>query len=121
MSYTHDVNEARDWFAADAASSERAVFLRRTYSHLCGAILAFMGLEAIFLSIFVLISQNRADEKRQALADHQWEMIQLEEKQNEQLLRISEKLLALTTEVHALTGEVHQVVKMPGAGQRATG
>jgi hypothetical protein len=27
-------------------------------------------LEAIFLSTFVLISQNRADEKRQVLADH---------------------------------------------------
>lgn len=51
-----------------------------------------MSLEAIFLSTFVMISQNRADEKRQALADHQWELIQAEEKQNEQLLEISNRL-----------------------------
>jgi len=82
-----------------------------------GLLTMIVSLEAIFLSTFVMISQNRADEKRQALADHQWEMIQLEEKQNEQLLRISEKLLTLTTEVHALTGEVHQVMKQAGPGQ----
>jgi uncharacterized membrane protein len=82
-----------------------------------GLLTMVVSLEAIFLSTFVMISQNRADEKRQVLADHQWEMIQLEERQNEQLLRISEKLLALTTEVHALTGEVHQVMKPT----RATG
>jgi uncharacterized membrane protein len=29
-----------------------------------------VSLEAIFLSTFVMISQNRADEKRQVLADH---------------------------------------------------
>jgi len=82
-----------------------------------GLLTMIVSLEAIFLSTFVMISQNRADGKRQALADHQWEMIQLEEKQNEQLLRISEKLLALTTEVHALTGELHQVMKQAGPGQ----
>ena len=80
-----------------------------------GLLTMIVSLEAIFLSTFVMISQNRADEKRQALADHQWELIQLEEKQNEQLLRLSEKLLTLTTEVHALTGEVHQVMKSPGS------
>jgi hypothetical protein len=67
MSYTHDVNEARDWFAADAASSERAVFLRRTYTHLCGAILAFMGLEAIFLS-----SDAIAEPMTRLIAGHWW-------------------------------------------------
>src|SRR5580765_8182554 len=45
--------------------------------------------EAIFLSTFVMISQNRADAKRQVLADHQWEFIQTAEKQNEQLLTLS--------------------------------
>lgn len=39
-----------DLFAIDAAVDERAAFIRRTYAHLCGAILAFVGLEAIFLS-----------------------------------------------------------------------
>ena len=82
-----------------------------------GLLTMIVSLEAIFLSTFVMISQNRADDRRQALADHQWEMIQLEEKQNEQLLRISEKLLVLTMEVHALTGELHQVMKQAGPGR----
>jgi hypothetical protein len=42
-----------------------------------------VSLEAIFLSTFVMISQNRADEKRQVLADHQWQTVQEEEQQND--------------------------------------
>ncbi len=78
-----------------------------------GLLTMIVSLEAIFLSTFVMLSQNRADEKRQALADHQWEMIQMEEQQNEQLLELSRRLIELTTEVHALTTEVHQAVKRP--------
>jgi FtsH-binding integral membrane protein len=37
--------------AAQAAASDRATFIRRTYAHLAGAILAFMGLEALLLSV----------------------------------------------------------------------
>jgi hypothetical protein len=33
------------------------------------------------LSTFVVISQNRADEKRQVLADQQWQTVQEEEQQ----------------------------------------
>jgi FtsH-binding integral membrane protein len=36
--------------AAQAAASDRAAFIRRTYAHLAGAILAFMGLEALLLN-----------------------------------------------------------------------
>jgi hypothetical protein len=36
--------------AARAASSDRATFIRRTYAHLAGAILAFMGIEALLLN-----------------------------------------------------------------------
>jgi FtsH-binding integral membrane protein len=36
--------------AAQAAASDRAAFIRRTYAHLAGAILAFMGVEALLLS-----------------------------------------------------------------------
>lgn len=39
-----------DLFAVDAAAEERAAFIRRTYLHLGGAVLAFVGLEAVFLS-----------------------------------------------------------------------
>jgi uncharacterized membrane protein len=61
-----------------------------------------VSLEAIFLSTFVMISQNRADEKRQALADHQWELVQEEEKQNEELIDVSRQILELTRQVHSL-------------------
>jgi FtsH-binding integral membrane protein len=40
-----------DPFAIDAARDARAAFIRRTYLHLFGAILAFMGLEYVFLGI----------------------------------------------------------------------
>ena len=62
-----------------------------------------VSLEAIFLSTFVMISQNRADAKRQVLADHQWETVQTEESQNETLIKISNQILDLTKAIHALT------------------
>src|SRR6476619_144583 len=37
-----------------------------------GLLTMIVSLEAIFLSTCVLISQNRADAKRQAIADQQW-------------------------------------------------
>jgi FtsH-binding integral membrane protein len=46
MSYGYDYS-----VAARAAGSERALFIRRTYAHLAGAILAFMGIEALFLNV----------------------------------------------------------------------
>ena len=73
-----------------------------------GLLTMIVSLEAIFLGAFVLISQNRADERRQLVADHQWEMVQVEEKQNEQLLDLTRRVLALTTEMHALTVEIHR-------------
>lgn len=42
---------ANDLFAIDAAAGERAAFLRRTYLHLFGAILAFVGLEAVIFNV----------------------------------------------------------------------
>ena len=60
---------------------------------------------AIFLSTFVMISQNRADEKRQVLATQEWQSVQLEEQQNEQLLDLSRQMLGLTNAIHRLTIE----------------
>jgi uncharacterized protein len=40
-----------DPFAADAAADARAGFIRRTYLHLFGAIIAFIGLETVFLTV----------------------------------------------------------------------
>jgi CBS domain-containing protein/uncharacterized membrane protein len=68
-----------------------------------GLLTMIVSLEAIFLSTFVMISQNRADEKRKVLADHQWELVQHEEQQNEELLQLSQNILDLTSEVHKLT------------------
>ena len=66
-----------------------------------GLLTMIVSLEAIFLSTFVMISQNRADERRQALADHEWEFVRIEKQQNEQLLAISNQILELTKEIHA--------------------
>ena len=71
-----------------------------------GLLTMVVSLEAIFLSTFVMISQNRADEKRQALADQEWKIVQDEEKQNEQLLRISQQILELTTAIHHMTSTI---------------
>jgi uncharacterized membrane protein len=67
-----------------------------------GLLTMIVSLEAIFLSTFVMISQNRADEKRQVLADHQWQTVQEEEQQNEELLALSNQILELTKAIHAM-------------------
>jgi uncharacterized membrane protein len=68
-----------------------------------GLLTMLVSLEAIFLSTFVMISQNRADEKRQVLADHEWMLVQQEETQNEELLSLSRQILELTQEIHRLS------------------
>jgi uncharacterized membrane protein len=65
-----------------------------------GLLTMIVSLEAIFLSTFVMISQNRADAKRQVIADHQWQLVQEEDKQNCQLLDLSQQILELTKAVH---------------------
>jgi uncharacterized membrane protein len=66
-----------------------------------GLLTMIVSLEAIFLSTFVLISQNRADAKRQVLANQQWDTVQEEDTQNEELLRLSREILELTKELHS--------------------
>ena len=66
-----------------------------------GLLTMIVSLEAIFLSTFVMISQNRADEKRQVIADEAWRTVQEEEQQNERLLRLSNEILDLTKQIHA--------------------
>jgi len=57
-----------------------------------------VSLEAIFLSTFVMIGQNRAAAFQQAKADHDFQEQELELKTNTQLTR----------EIHALTEELHR-------------
>jgi uncharacterized membrane protein len=56
-----------------------------------------VSLEAIFLSTFVMIGQNRASDFQQAKADHDFNEQELELKTNTELTR----------EIHALTSELH--------------
>ena len=69
-----------------------------------GLLTMIVSLEAIFLSTFVMISQNRADAKRQVLADQQWKTVQEEDEQNKQLLSLTQQILALTREVRGYAG-----------------
>jgi uncharacterized membrane protein len=69
-----------------------------------GLLTMIVSLEAIFLSTFVMISQNRADTKRQVLADQQWTTVQEEDDQNKQLLSLTRQILALTQEVRGYAG-----------------
>jgi uncharacterized membrane protein len=68
-----------------------------------GLLTMIVSLEAIFLSTFVMISQNRADAKRQVIASQQWMTVQEEDKQNLELLDLSNQILNLTKVIHART------------------
>jgi uncharacterized membrane protein len=75
-----------------------------------GLLTMIVSLEAIFLSTFVMISQNRADAKRQAIADQQWETVKHEDRQNEELLALSRRILELT--------EAHSSASLPVSRDR---
>jgi uncharacterized membrane protein len=71
-----------------------------------GLLTMIVSLEAIFLSTFVMISQNRADAKRQVIADAQWKTVQEEDHQNRELLAISNQILTLTKSVDEYASQV---------------
>ena len=66
-----------------------------------------VSLEAIFLSTFVMIGQNRQAAFQQAKADHDFQEQELELKTNTQLTR----------EIHLLTTELHRRVMTEQAGR----
>jgi uncharacterized membrane protein len=78
-----------------------------------GLLTMVVSLEAIFLSTFVMISQNRADAKRQVVVDEQWQRVQLEDRQNQELIDLSNQILALTKDVHAFT-KAREEATLPG-------
>jgi uncharacterized membrane protein len=78
-----------------------------------GLLTMIVSLEAIFLSTFVMISQNRADARRQVFADNQYEMIQEEQKQNVELIEQGKRIEQLTQSVLALTQEVRASLGKP--------
>jgi uncharacterized membrane protein len=76
-----------------------------------GLLTMIVSLEAIFLSTFVMISQNRADARRQIFADQQYVMIQEEKKQNEELIEQSKRIEELNKSILTLTQEVRGALK----------
>jgi len=64
-----------------------------------------VSLEAIFLSTFVMIGQNRQSAFQQTKADHDFQTQELELKTNTELTR----------EIHRLTAELHRRLIEPGS------
>ena len=85
-----------------------------------GLLTMIVSLEAIFLSTFVMISQNRADFKRQAAADQQYKMVQEEDQQNRHLIELTNQILELTRAVHAITCTDGQHQPTPVSGSPET-
>src|SRR6516165_6656914 len=88
-----------------------------------GLLTMIVSLEAIFLSTFVMISQNRAEAKRQVVADQQWRTVQEEDRQNKELLRLSgeqdrenKDLLNLSNQILGLTEEVRSFAEKSREG-----
>jgi uncharacterized membrane protein len=87
-----------------------------------GLLTMIVSLEAIFLSTFVMISQNRAEAKREVIADAQWKTVQEEdrqnvellklsrqqEQQNEELINLSNQILGLTRHMRVLAGKAEE-------------
>jgi uncharacterized membrane protein len=86
-----------------------------------GLLTMIVSLEAIFLSTFVMISQNRADSKRQVIADQQWTTVQEEDQQNRELLELSNQILELTKAVNASLRAHDEGVARPSAADTAAG
>ncbi len=70
-----------------------------------------VSLEAIFLSTFVMIGQNRSAAFQQAKADHDFTEQELELKTNTDLTR----------QIHALTTELHRRLLNPSHTESITG
>ncbi len=97
----------------DFAGSMRFVYLHILWfgswiafgveSYPYGLLTMIVSLEAIFLSTFVMISQNRADAKRQVVANLEWKTVREEDRQNRELISLSNQILELTKAIHSQT------------------
>lgn len=86
------------WVASGLFGADRYPFQFLTF---------MVSLEAIFLSTFVMIRQNRQAAFQQAKADHDFHEAETELKLNTELTRA---IHAMTKEIHALIEEVRQKV-----------
>jgi uncharacterized membrane protein len=97
----------------DFAGSMRFVYLHILWfgswigfgveSYPYGLLTMIVSLEAIFLSTFVMISQNRADARRQVVANLEWKTVREEDRQNRELIDLSNQILELTKAIHSQT------------------
>jgi uncharacterized membrane protein len=76
-----------------------------------GLLTMIVSLEAIFLSTFVMISQNRADARRQVFADQQYKMIEEERQQNLLMIEQNKRIEELDKSILQLTREVREALK----------
>ena len=83
----------------------------RVESYPFGLLTMIVSLEAIFLSTFVMISQNRADAKREVLSQHQWEVIQKEDEQNQHLLTLTQRIHDLSQQIHGPQAQTFELTK----------
>jgi uncharacterized membrane protein len=84
-----------------------------------GLLTMMVSLEAIFLSTFLLISQNRQDERRQMLAEQEWQLVQEQSKENELEVQQNKELLELTRQIFELTKAIHQMTAAPKSAPSA--
>ena len=75
--------------------------LSRVENYPFGLLTMIVSLEAIFLSTFVMISQNRADAKRaRSSLNLEWKTVREEDRQNRELIDLSNQILELTKAIH---------------------
>ncbi len=74
-----------------------------------GLLTMAVSLEAIFLSTFLLISQNRQDEARRVVADMEWSLVQKQQAENEEEVRQNAELLELSRRIYDLTKEIREL------------
>ena len=86
-----------------------------------GLLTMMVSLEAIFLSTFLLISQNRQDERRQLLADQEWELVRLQATENQEEIQQNQELLQISNEILRLTKAVHELTSRSGSGSGGGG
>jgi uncharacterized membrane protein len=82
-----------------------------------GLLTMIVSLEAIFLSTFVMISQNRADAKREVLSQHQWTVIQKEDEQNQHLLTLTRQIHDLSQQIHGLQTQTLELAQALSANR----
>ena len=90
------------WVASGLFGADRYPFQFLTF---------LVSLEAIFLSTFVMIGQNRQAAFQQSKADHDFHEAETELKLNTELTR----------RIHAMTQEIHAIAKDAGQGRGELG